>query len=292
MADINSANDAVVNEKGAIEHLDTKHDNDMPKPAPSVDVQDEKQTEFATDLNHVAQLGFADAAELEKKVVRALDTWMMPQLWILYMFNYLNRTNIAQARLNSFNQDLDLGEGDYQVSLYQYFRSRASLIVHQTAVAVLTVGYMLAQLPSNMLITRVSPSVYLPIAAFLWSGISAATFACTNAAGLWGLQFILGIVEAPLFPGTLFLVSNVTRLLTLHRCGFPHVMLVHSSRVRIACSFALLGSCTRPGFLRPNCRRGLQWSRWSDGPCRLAVALHPRGRYERFLCPYRLLPIA
>jgi MFS family permease len=106
--------------------------------------------------------------------------------------NYVKRTNIAQARLNSFNQDLNLGEGDYQ-----------------TAVAVLTVGYMLAQLPSNMLITRVSPSVYLPIAAFLWSGISAATFACTNAAGLWGLQFILGIVEAPLFPGAVFLMRFV-----------------------------------------------------------------------------------
>jgi hypothetical protein len=83
------------------------------------------------------------------------------------------------------------------------------LIVRQTAVAVLTVGYMLAQLPSNMLITRVSPSVYLPTAAFLWSGISAATFACTNAAGLWGLQFILGIVEAPLFPGAVFLMRFV-----------------------------------------------------------------------------------
>jgi hypothetical protein len=70
---------------------------------------------------------------------------------------------------------------------------------------------MLAQLPSNMLITRVSPSVYLPIAAFLWSGISAATFACTNASGLWGLQFILGIVEAPLFPGMAPLVLNIRR---------------------------------------------------------------------------------
>jgi hypothetical protein len=87
----NAADDAVVNEKGAIEHLDTNTDNDMPKPAPSVDVNDEKNADFATDLNHVAQLGFADAAELENKVVRALDTWMMPQLWILYMFNYLNR---------------------------------------------------------------------------------------------------------------------------------------------------------------------------------------------------------
>jgi len=38
---------------------------------------------------------------------------------------YLHRTNIAQARLNSFNQDLNLREGDYQVSLYQPPRSRA-----------------------------------------------------------------------------------------------------------------------------------------------------------------------
>lgn len=120
MSDNNTSNDAVVSERGAIEHLDTKNDNEMPKPAPSVDVHDEKTTEFATDINHVAQLGFHNAAELEKKVVRALDTWMMPQLWILYMFNYLNRTNIAQARLNSFNEDLSLGEGDYQVFLYQY----------------------------------------------------------------------------------------------------------------------------------------------------------------------------
>jgi hypothetical protein len=129
MPNANATSDAVGSETGAIESMDTKIHDDLPKDAPSVDVRDEKQTEFATDLNHVAQLGLVNAAELEKKVVRALDTWMMPQLWILYMFNYLNRTNIAQARLNSFNQDLNLGEGDYQVSLYRYSQSRALLIV-------------------------------------------------------------------------------------------------------------------------------------------------------------------
>lgn len=111
----NAAADAVDNEKGTTEHLDDKHDNDLPKTVPVAEVHDEKSTGFATDINHVAQLGLENTALLEKKVVRALDTWMMPQLWILYMFNYLNRTNIAQARLNTFDQDLNLGEGDYQV---------------------------------------------------------------------------------------------------------------------------------------------------------------------------------
>jgi hypothetical protein len=58
-----------------------------------------------------------------------------------------------------------------------------------------------------MLITRVRPSLFLPIAAFLWSGIPAATFACTIAGGLWTLRFVLGITEAPLFPGAVFLMS-------------------------------------------------------------------------------------
>jgi hypothetical protein len=115
MSNLNNTNDPVSSEKGTVDYLDTKHPDDGPEPVPVTEVRDDKVTEFASDINHVAQLGFANTAEIEKKIVRRLDTWMLPQLWILYMFNYLNRTNIAQARLNSFNEDLNLGEGDYQV---------------------------------------------------------------------------------------------------------------------------------------------------------------------------------
>ena len=68
------------------------------------------------DINHVESLGLEDAPALEKKIVRTLDMTMLPQLWVLYMFNYLNRVNIAQARLNSFDEDLKLVDGNYQVS--------------------------------------------------------------------------------------------------------------------------------------------------------------------------------
>lgn len=91
MSNINTANDAIGNEKGTVQHSDTKYANDMPEPVPVTNIHDEKKTEFATDINHVAQLGLPNTAELEKKVVRRLDMWMLPQLWILYMFNYLNR---------------------------------------------------------------------------------------------------------------------------------------------------------------------------------------------------------
>ncbi|EGU73464.1 hypothetical protein FOXB_16025, partial [Fusarium oxysporum f. sp. conglutinans Fo5176] len=33
--------------------------------------------------------------ESEKRLVRKLDMTLMPMVWILYMFNYLDRNNIA-----------------------------------------------------------------------------------------------------------------------------------------------------------------------------------------------------
>jgi hypothetical protein len=74
--------------------------------------------EVCADINNVAALGYDNVAYLEKKIVKRLDWLMLPQLWILYMFNYLNRTNIAQARLNTFDQDLNLQDGDYQVRAF------------------------------------------------------------------------------------------------------------------------------------------------------------------------------
>lgn len=75
-----------------------------------------EKVDITADINHVAALGIPDSDALQKKIVRRLDMTMLPQLWILYMFNYLNRVNIAQARLNTFDEDLGLKDGDYQVS--------------------------------------------------------------------------------------------------------------------------------------------------------------------------------
>lgn len=91
------------------------------------------------------------------------------------MNNYLDRTNIAQARLNTLDEDLNLTGADFS-----------------TAVSVLTVGYMLAQVPSNMLLTRVRPSMYIPATAIVWSAVSAATAGATNASTLITIRFFLG----------------------------------------------------------------------------------------------------
>lgn len=66
---------------------------------------------------------------------------------------------------------------------------------------------MLMQLPSNMLLTRVRPSLYIPIWAALWSCISASTAATNTFGQLIAIRFLLGIAEAPFFPGAMYLLS-------------------------------------------------------------------------------------
>lgn len=55
------------------------------------------QTDIAKEHHSdpISSLGIPDWEIKERKVVRTLDMTLLPQLWILYMLNYLNRTNIA-----------------------------------------------------------------------------------------------------------------------------------------------------------------------------------------------------
>jgi hypothetical protein len=74
------------------------------------------------------------------------------------------------------------------------------------ATSILFVGYLLMQLPSNLLLTRVRPSLFLGIAMGIWGVISACQAAAHSFAGLVVARFFLGFVEAPFFPGAVMLM--------------------------------------------------------------------------------------
>lgn len=43
----------------------------------------------------IEALGIPNWRELEKKIVRRLDMTLMPCLWVLYFFNYMDRASIG-----------------------------------------------------------------------------------------------------------------------------------------------------------------------------------------------------
>lgn len=79
--------------------------------------------------------------------------------------------------------------------------------------------------PSNMFLTKTKPRIYLPICMMAWATVSACTALVQNYAGLIACRFLLGelhrpplshsicadllqgFVEAPYYPGALYLLS-------------------------------------------------------------------------------------
>ncbi|KAK8017328.1 hypothetical protein PG993_013654, partial [Apiospora rasikravindrae] len=126
----------------------------------------------------------------EIRLVRKLDTWMMPVLWLMYFFNNIDRSSLAQARLNHLERDLNMQGTNFN-----------------TAVSILLVGYILMQVPSNMLLTRIQPRTYLATVMIIWSVLSACTGLVRSYEALIACRFLLGFVEAPFWPGAVYLLA-------------------------------------------------------------------------------------
>jgi hypothetical protein len=96
------------------------------------------------DLQALDTLDPAEYAAKEKRLVRKIDARLMPCLILMIVMNYLDRNALANARVQGIEKTLGL-HGDQ----------------FNTAISVLFAGYIALQVPSNAILTRTRPSVYL-----------------------------------------------------------------------------------------------------------------------------------
>ncbi|KAF7597007.1 hypothetical protein BBP40_011373 [Aspergillus hancockii] len=142
--------------------------------------------------------------KMTRQLLRKVDLHLLPCLIVMYLLNFLDRNNLSQARLGTLEKDLGMQGTDYNL-----------------ATSILFVGYLLMQLPSNLLLTRVRPSLFLGIAMAIWGVISACQAATQSFVGLVLGRFFLGFVEAPFFPGAVMLMSSwYTRQELSHRIAW------------------------------------------------------------------------
>lgn len=93
-----------------------------------------------------------------------------------------SQNNIAAAKVAGLAKSLELSSSQYS-----------------TAVALLFVGYILMQIPSNVFLAHIRPSLYLPVCMAVWGVLSLCTGLVHNAAGLYTTRFFLGFVEAAFY---------------------------------------------------------------------------------------------
>lgn len=133
----------------------------------------------------------ARRAQVEKTMKRKLDA-RCSIFVLIYIMNYLDRNNMAAARLKGLQEDLDMNYSEYA-----------------TCLSILYVGYILMQVPSNIFINRIQrPSLYISIIMLLWGLVSTLSGVVTNFSGMVAIRFFLGFVEAAFLPGALMILSK------------------------------------------------------------------------------------
>ncbi|MBW0476039.1 hypothetical protein O181_015754 [Austropuccinia psidii MF-1] len=134
------------------------------------------------------QFSFSRNLYRDKEILTNL-TWVM--LLNLKKLLDLDRASIANAKIGGMEKDLELSSSDYS-----------------TAVLIFFVGYLSAEIPSNMILSRLRPSIFLSAITFLWGGVVALTSVVQSKEGLIVLRFFLGFVESGFFPGVLFFLAS------------------------------------------------------------------------------------
>jgi ACS family tartrate transporter-like MFS transporter len=131
--------------------------------------------------------------EFEKSTIRKLTGRLIPLLFIIWFVNYLDRANISFAALQ-MNTELGLTPPMFGF-----------------AAGIFYAGYILFEIPSNMLMRRFGARVWIARIIFTWGLVSVGQAAIHNAYQLYSARFLLGVAEAGFLPGVMYYLT----------CWFP-----------------------------------------------------------------------
>lgn len=129
-------------------------------------------------------------SEIGTSARRRVAWRLLPFLFLLYVANYLDRTNIAYATLGMKG---DLGLSDS---------------VFGTASGIFFIGYFALQVPGAVLVERWSARRLLAITLVAWGCLTTLTALVHTPRQLYGARFLLGAAEAGFFPGVIVYLSH------------------------------------------------------------------------------------
>jgi len=127
--------------------------------------------------------------ELERSTLRIVSWRIVPFISLLYLLNILDRANVGFARLQ-MQDDLGLSQATFDLGYGMFY-----------------VGYVLFEVPSNLLMRRVGARLWIARIMISWGLISAATMFARDIWTFYSLRILLGVAEAGFFPGIILYLS-------------------------------------------------------------------------------------
>ncbi|KAF3999818.1 MFS transporter [Glaciimonas immobilis] len=114
---------------------------------------------------------------------------LIPFLFLCYVCSYMDRVNVGFAKLQMMS-DLNLSEAVYGLGAGMFF-----------------VGYLLFEIPSNLIMQKVGARLWIARIMVTWGVISGAMMFVTTPTSFYIMRFILGVAEAGFIPAILLYLT-------------------------------------------------------------------------------------
>ncbi|EEA23625.1 hypothetical protein EYB25_006348 [Talaromyces marneffei] len=132
-----------------------------------------------------------DLPKEERWLLFKLDACVLTFSSIGYFLKYLDLNNVTNAYLSGMEEDLKM-YGNQLV----------------TSTTVFTVGYVIGQVPFNLLLTRVSPRWVIPSLEVGWGMAVICMSSVKSYQALYALRFLVGIFESGFYPGIHYMLGS------------------------------------------------------------------------------------
>ncbi|KAH0350595.1 MFS general substrate transporter, partial [Aureobasidium melanogenum] len=129
-------------------------------------------------------------SEVRKAKLKA-DLLIMPFIVLCFCFLQFDRTNIGNALTDSFRKDLKLKNSDINL-----------------AQTLFTVGFIITELPFNMISKYIGPERFLPITMVCWGTATWSQVFLKSPSGLCAARFFIGALEGGYIPGFVLYISR------------------------------------------------------------------------------------
>jgi len=129
------------------------------------------------------------SAVIEDQVFAKCERRLIPFLALLYLISIVDRLNVGFAAL-TMNADLGFSPRVFGFGAGIFF-----------------VGYMLFQVPANLMLIQFGARRWVFTILIVWGAISAACAFVQGPTSFYVLRFLLGVAEAGLFPGVVLYLT-------------------------------------------------------------------------------------
>ncbi|CUM67389.1 uncharacterized protein PRCAT00005083001 [Priceomyces carsonii] len=104
---------------------------------------------------------------------------------------YLDQANINNAFVSGMKEELGLygNELNYAETCW-------------------TIGYVLGQIPSSLILTKVRPHYWLPFLETCWAILTFVSARFSTPSSIYAIRFLVGFIESGHFPGIMYITSS------------------------------------------------------------------------------------